>query len=168
MRRAHGVRGAWAVESLTDAPDALLASGALLFAGDRNGNPVLVNGEPQALHVEDGRPMNREWLVRVREMNDRDLANEWRGRYLLTDSSNLPPLGDDEIHIDSLIGMTVEVDGKGAVGRVSDVYEAPQGFLIEVQTPTGRPLVPWHDDIILSVDEDARVIVVVALDGLLG
>lgn len=161
------MRGAWAVESLTDAPDALLASGAQLYAGDRSGEPVLINGQPQILLVEDGRPMNREWLVRVQEITDRDVADSWRGRYLLADRANLPELDDDEIYIESLIGMTVEVDGKGPVGHVSDVYDAPQGFIVEVETATGRPLVPWHENIILSVDEEKRVMVVASLEGLL-
>ena len=75
MRRVHGVRGAWAVESLTDAPEAIFASGALLFAGDREGQLTLTDGAPTPLHIEDGRPMNRDWLVRVREITDRDVAD---------------------------------------------------------------------------------------------
>lgn len=168
MRRAHGVRGAWAVESLTDAPDALFASGAVLYAGDREGNLLPDQaGAPMALHVEDGRPMNREWLVRVREVADRDLADTWRGRYLLADAANLPEADDDEIYVADLIGMRVEVDGQGLVGHVRDVYDAPQGFILEVETTSGRPLVPWHDDLVRSVDEASRTIVLAPLDGLL-
>ena len=54
-----------------------------------------------------------------------------------------------------------------SVGHVRDVYEAPQGLLLEVETATGRPLVPWHPGIIAHVDEAARVIVVKPLEGLL-
>jgi len=160
------VRGAWAVESLSDAPDVMLASGAVLFAGDRDGNPVLVGGEPQPLHVEDGRPMNREWLVRVTEITDRDIADTWRGRTLLGDASLLPSPGEDELYIGDLIGMTVEMEGKGVIGTVRDVYEAPQGIILELETPTGRPMVPWHDDLVREVDDEARVIRLALLDGL--
>jgi 16S rRNA processing protein RimM len=167
VRRAHGVRGAWAVESVTDAPDAIFASGAVLFAGDRQGNLVREGGEPQPLHIEDGRPMNKEWLVRVREVTDRDVADLWRGRALLADAATLPDAGDDEVYIGDLIGMSVEVDGVGKVGHVRDVYDAPQGWILEVETATGRPLVPWHEEIVLSVDEESRTIVLAPLDGLL-
>ncbi|AMW06798.1 hypothetical protein GEMMAAP_11755 [Gemmatimonas phototrophica] len=165
VRRAHGVRGAWAVESLTDAPDAVFASGALLYPGDREGN-LVAGGEAQPLHVEDGRPMNKEWLVRVRELTDRDIADGWRGRYLLADPSVLPEADDDEIYIGDLIGMRVEVEGQGLVGHVRDVYDAPQGYILEVETPTGRPLVPWTDELVLSVDDTTRTIVFAPLDGL--
>lgn len=143
----------------------MLASGAVLFAGDREGN-LEAGAELQPLHVEDGRPMNKEWLVRVREVTDRDVADGWRGRYLFGDASALPEADDDEIYVGDLIGMRVEVDGRGPVGEVRDVYDAPQGYILEVETATGRPLVPYNDELVLSVDEEARVIVFAPLDGL--
>lgn len=159
------MRGAWAVESLSGAPDVMLASGALLFAGDREGN-LAPDAAAQPLHVEDGRPMNKEWLVRVTEVTDRDIADSWRGRYLLADAATLPEADDDEIYVGDLIGMRVEVEGRGLVGHVRDVYDAPQGYILEVETATGRPLVPWNDDLVLSVDESAGTIVFAPLDGL--
>ena len=165
MRRAHGVRGGWAVESLSDAPDVMLASGAVLYAGDRDGN-LAPEAEAQPLHVEDGRPMNKEWLVRVREVTDRDIADSWRGRYLLGDASTLPEPDDDEVYVGDLIGMQVEVEGRGPVGTVRDVYDAPQGYILEVETAGGRPLVPYNDELVLSVDEETRTIVFAPLDGL--
>ena len=168
VRRAHGVRGAWAVEPLTDAPDVIFASGAFVFAGDRVGElSMSPHDAPMALTIVDGRHMNKEWLVRVHEITDRDQADLWRGRYLLADASRLPEPDPDEVLISSLIGMQVDMEGQGAVGRVRDVYDAPQGLLLEVETATGRPLVPWHPDIVERVDEVARVIVLKPLEGLL-
>lgn len=168
MRRAHGVRGAWAIEPLTDAPDVIFASGVVIFAGDREGALSLDGaGAPIALTIVDGRHMNKEWLVRVREVTDRDQADVWRGRYLLADASRLPEPDPDDVFVSALIGMQVDVAGQGTVGRVRDVYEAPQGLLLEVETATGRPLVPWHPDIIERVDEVARLIVLKPLEGLL-
>ena len=168
VRRAHGVRGAWAVEVMTDAPDVIFASGAVIFAGDRNGAISRgADGSPLALTVEDGRPMNKEWLVRVREVADRDQADVWRGRYLLVDPARIPPPDEDDVYVFSLIGMQVDVLGRGAVGHVRDVYDAPQGLLLEVETATARPLVPWHPEIIDHIDEDARRIVLKPLEGLM-
>ena len=164
VRRAHGVRGAWAVETMTDAPDVIFTSGAVVVAADRDGTPA-PEGE---LHIEDGRPMNREWLVKVREMNDRDVADSWRGRYLLADSSLLPEPDEDELYVFSLIGMRVEVEGQGLVGHVRDVYDVPQGLVIEVDTGKGRPLVPWRPEIVSKVDEATRTVVLSPLEGLLG
>ena len=164
VRRAHGVRGAWAVEVMTEAPDVIFAAGAVVYAGDREGKP---GASPQLLHVEDGRPMNREWLVRVAEMTDRDVADTWRGRYLLADAASLPEPDEDEVYVFALIGMRVEVEGVGLVGHVRDVYEAPQGLLIEVETSTGRSLVPWRPELVSRVAEESRTIVLRPLEGLL-
>ncbi len=163
VRRAHGVRGALAIESLVDAPDAIFASGAVVIAGDRSGKAA-AEGE---LHIEDGRPMNREWLVKLREIANRDAADVWRGRYLLVDADNLPQPTEDQVYIFALIGMRVEVEGQGPVGHVRDVYDAPQGLLIEVETATGKPLVPWRPEIVSRVDEATRTIVLKPLEGLL-
>ncbi len=163
VRRAHGIRGAFAVEALTDEPELMLGSGSVLFAADRDGNST---GEPP-FHVVDGRPMNREWLVKVAGVDDRDSADSWRGRYLLAESSKLPAPGNDEVYIASLVGMRVAVLGEGEVGHVRDIYEAPQGFLLEVETNDGFPLVPWRPEIVDHVDESARLIVLKPLEGLL-
>jgi len=163
VRRAHGVRGAFAVEALTDSPDVIFTSGAVIYAGDRHG----ALGPEGELHIDDGRPMNRDWLVKVAEVSDRDIADTWRGRYLLVDAARLPVPDDDEVYVFALIGMRVEVDGQGLVGHVRDVYDAPQGLLLEVETATGRPLVPWRPEIVEKVDEDSRTIVLKPLEGLL-
>jgi len=163
VRRAHGVRGALAVEPMVDAPDAIFASGAVLIAGDRHGKPA----KEGVLHIEDGRPMNKDWLVKLSGISDRDAADVWRGRYFLVDASTLPPPADDEVYIQALLGMRVEVEGKGLVGHVRDVYDAPQGLLLEVETSTGKPLVPWRPEIVASVDEQSRTIVLFPLEGLL-
>ncbi len=163
MRRAHGVRGAFAVEVLTAAPDVIFASGAVVFAGDRSGTPL----HDGMLHIEDGRPMNKEWLVKVAEVSDRDVADTWRGRYLLAEAERLPKPNADEVYVFALMGMRVEVEGQGLVGHVRDVFDAPQGLLLEVETATGRPLVPWRPEIVDRVDEASRTIVLHPLDGLL-
>ncbi len=167
VRRAHGVRGAWAVEPLMNAPDAIFASGAVIYAGDRKGGVTREGGEVVALHIDDGRQMNRDWLVRVAEVTDRDVADSWRGRHLLADTADMPEPDPNETYIFALIGMRVKVDGQGVVGHIRDVYEAPQGFILEVETATGRPLVPWHPEIIARVDDAHRMVVLKPLEGLL-
>ena len=127
----------------------------------------------EVLHVAQARPVNaadpsnRDWLLRVAEISDRDVAAMWNGRHLLVENSSLPPVSDDEIDIGELPGMRVELVGGELVGHVSEVYTAPQGFLLELETANGRPLVPWHNQFVQSVDETTRTIVLVPVDGLL-
>lgn len=163
VRRAHGVRGAFAVESLIDSPDAVFASGGVIYAGDRNGAP----SDEGALHIVDGRPMNNDWLVQVAEVDDRDIANNWRGRYLLAESSLLEEDDEGVSVLLNYVGYEVEMDGRGVLGTVRDVYSAPQGPLIEVQTDNGMPLVPWRPEIVREVNDEKRLVSLFALDGLL-
>ena len=106
VRRAHGVRGALAVESLIDSPDAVFASGAVIYAGDRNGAPTAEG----ALHIVDGRPMNNDWLVQVAEIDDRDVAAYWRGRYLLADASLV--LTMERLHVRELVVLSPDLFGR--------------------------------------------------------
>ena len=163
VRRAHGVRGALAVESLIDSPDAIFASGGVIYAGDRNGAP----SNEGALHIVDGRPMNNDWLVQVAEIDDRDVASNWRGRYLLADASLLSVEDEGVTVLLAYVGYEVEMDGRGVMGTVRDVYSAPQGPLLEVQTDNGMPLVPWHPEIVRTVNDEKRLVSLFALDGLL-
>lgn len=163
VRRAHGVRGALAVESLIDSPDAIFASGGVIYAGDRNGAP----SNEGALHIVDGRPMNNDWLVQVAEIDDRDVASNWRGRYLLAAASLLSVEDEGVTVLLAYVGYEVEMDGRGVIGTVRDVYSAPQGPLLEVQTDNGMPLVPWRPEIVRTVNDEKRLVSLFALDGLL-
>ena len=163
VRRAHGVRGALAVESLIDSPDAIFVSGGVIYAGDRSGAPSAEG----ALHIVDGRPMNNDWLVQVAEIDDRDVAANWRGRYLLADATLLPEADGGVTQLLAYVGYDVEMDGQGVVGTVRDVYSAPQGALLEVQTDNGMPLVPWRPEIVRAVNDERRTVSLYALDGLL-
>ena len=163
VRRAHGVRGALAVESLIDTPDAVFAPGGVVYAADRDGQ-ASSEGE---LHIVDGRPMNNDWLVQVAEIDDRDVAALWRGRYLLADASLLGDADDSIAQLLAYVGYEVTMDGRGMLGTVRDVYSAPQGPLLEVQTDNALPLVPWRTEIVRGVDDERRVIALYALDGLL-
>jgi 16S rRNA processing protein RimM len=63
--------------------------------------------------------------------------------------------------------MQVAVEGEGLKGTVRDVYDAPQGYILEVETATGRPLVPLVPELLVQVDEDTRTLVFAPLPGLL-
>lgn len=164
VRRAHGVRGALAVESLIDTPDAVFASGGVIYAADRQGAATAEG----ALHIIDGRPMNNDWLVQVAEIDDRDVAANWRGRYLLADASLLGEADTGGVtQLLAYVGYEVSMDGRGVLGTVRDVYSAPQGALLEVQTDNGMPLVPWRPEIVREVNDQQRTVFLYALDGLL-
>jgi len=159
IRNAQGIRGEVVVEPITDAPDAVFASGRRVLLGDSTGD-IAKSGAGRALHVEDARPFKGGLIVKFEELADRNAAELLRGRYLLAPFEELEPLRDDEIYLHDLIGMTVELDNGQKVGEVTSYYELPQGLTLDVATARGSVLVPYRPEVVERANGDARVIVV--------
>ena len=168
VRKAHGIRGEVVVEPITDAPDAVFASGRRVFAGTAGGD---LSPNRAELHVASSRPFNDGFLVGFAEVPDRNVAETWRGRYLLLPADELPAPSDDEIYVHELPGMRVVLESGEAVGTVEETYELPQGLAIDVRREPPREretvLILYDERTIASVDRDARVIVVTPPEGLL-
>jgi 16S rRNA processing protein RimM len=168
VRKAHGIRGEVVVEPITDAPDAIFASGCRVFAGTATGD-LAPNGAE--LHVQSSRPFNEGLLVAFAEVPDRTVAEAWRGRYLLLPADELPPPNENEVYVHELAGMRVELESGELVGTVEETYELPQGLAIDVRRAPPRDaetaLILFDDRTIASVDREGRVIVVTPPEGLL-
>jgi 16S rRNA processing protein RimM len=170
VRKAHGIRGEVVVEVITDAPDAVFASGRRVFAGTAAGD---IAPNRLELHVDTSRPFNEGLLVGFAEVPDRNAAETWRGRYLLVPADELPAPDDDEVYVHDLVGMRVELVGGQPVGTVEEVYELPQGLAIDVRRAEPREkgrdtvMLPYDDRTVASVDKARRLIVVTPPDGLL-
>jgi len=165
IRKAQGIRGEVIVEPLTDKPDVVFASGSRVFAGTHDGDPAVshdVKGEEEipTLTVTSSRPYKQGLMVQFEELQDRDSAELWRGRYLLARFSELPPPGEDEVYLHDLIGMKAESSTGEPIGTVKDFYELPQGIVLDLTTPKGSVLVPYRPEAIVRTDVAARTIVV--------
>src|SRR5258708_12288254 len=88
VRKAHGIRGELVVESITDAPDVVFASGRRVFAGTVTGDPLPSRLE---LRVQSSRPFNEGLLIRFDGIADRTAADTWRGRDLPPPPPYPPP-----------------------------------------------------------------------------
>ena len=164
VRRAHGIRGELVVELLTDEPDAIFASGRRVFAGDRAGD---VARDRQELRVLRATPFKGGLIVAFEGIPDKTAADLWRDRYLLVPESEVTPPGDDELFIHDLVGMRVSKGGE-TIGEVIEVFELPQGIVMDVRRPDGKTvMLPFDDNTVTEVDSAARIIQVDPVDGLL-
>jgi 16S rRNA processing protein RimM len=168
VRKAHGIRGEVVVETITDEPDAVFASGRRVFAGTAAGDLAPNRAE---LHITTTRPFNDGLLVGFTEIADRTAAEPWRGRYLLLPAEELPAPADDEIYQHELVGMRV-VDSDGQpLGTVEELYELPQGLALDVRRDPPREretvMLNYDERTVASVDKEARLIVVTPPEGLL-
>jgi 16S rRNA processing protein RimM len=172
IRKAQGIRGEVVIEPLTDKPDVVFASGSRVFAGTADGDLAIirdVKGEEETptLTVAGSKPFKKGLIVQFEELQDRDSAELWRGRYLLAPFSELPALQEDQVYLHDLMGMSV-VSGTGEqLGVVTTFYELPQGIMLDVQTARGSVMIPYRPEIIVRTDIEARTIVVNDTLGLL-
>ncbi|MEP6509784.1 MAG: ribosome maturation factor RimM [Gemmatimonadales bacterium] len=157
IRNAQGIRGEVVVESLTDAPDAVFASGRRVFVGDASGN---LNDRSKTLVVGGVRPFKGGFMIKFDTVADRNEAEVLRGRYLLAPVEELEPLGNDEVYLHDLIGMKVELTSGQSIGEVTAYYELPQGLTLDVKTSKGSVLVPYRPEVIERTDTEARTVVV--------
>ncbi len=163
VRRPHGVRGEVLIEPLTDEPDAVYAPGRRVFGGTVEG-PM---DDPPTLTVIETRPFKDGLLVRFEEIGDRTAAELWNGRLLLVPENELTPLEEGEVYQHELKGMAVELSSGEIVGTVTDVFEVPQGLLLDVARERGTVLVPFSGEVIVEVDRARRVVRIDPPEGLL-
>ena len=164
VRKAHGIHGELVVEPITDGPDAIFAPGRRVLAGTAAGDRA---PDGRELHVAAVRPLGDGLLVRFEEIPDRNAAETWRGRYFLVPAREVPPPDQDEVYIHALLGMRVALVSGEVVGQVKDVYELPQGLAIDVQRASGTVMVPFDERVVVSVDQESRVITINPPAGLL-
>jgi 16S rRNA processing protein RimM len=164
VRRAHGIRGELVIETLTDAPDAIFAPGRRVFAGTSTGD---VSRDGMQLHVVRSQPFKGGLIVAFEGINDRSTAETWRERTLLVPATEVEPPSEDEVFIHDLVGMRVVMASGRAIGEVSEVFELPQGLVIEVHREDAKPvLLPFDEHTVTDVDSVERVIHVDPVEGL--
>jgi len=157
IRNAQGIRGEVVVEPLTDAPDAVFASGRRVFVGDASAG---LKNQNETLTVDGVRPFKGGLMIKFDSIADRNAAELLRGRYLFAPFEELDPLDEDEVYLHDLIGMKVELTSGQSIGEVTAYYELPQGLTLDVKTSKGSVLVPYRPEVIDRTDTDARTVVV--------
>ena len=165
IRKAQGIRGEVVVEPLTDKPDVVFATGSRVFAGTSDGDLAVVRrvkGEQETptLTIAGSKPFKKGLIVQFEELQDRDSADLWRGRYLLAPFSELPALEADQVYLHDLIGMAVVGMNGERLGAVTTFYELPQGIMLDVNTPRGSVMIPYRPEIIVRTDIQSRSIVI--------
>jgi 16S rRNA processing protein RimM len=165
IRKAQGIRGEVVVEPLTDKPDVVFAAGSRVFAGTSDGDLAVVRDargqeETPTLTISGSKPFKKGLIVQFQELQDRDSADLWRGRYLLAPFRELPALEEDQVYLHDLIGMAVVGMNGERLGAVTTFYELPQGIMLDINTPRGSVMIPYRPEIIVRTDIQARSIVI--------
>ncbi|WP_151525201.1 ribosome maturation factor RimM [Serinicoccus kebangsaanensis] len=155
--KPHGLRGEVTVQVHTDDPAARFVPGASFATDPAPRGPLLLTGVRRHQGV---------YLLSFEGHTDRDAAEELRGTRLLVDDEGESEPGDDWREED-LVGFAVSLPDGSHLGEVSALHVRPAQDLLEVRTTRGQVLVPFVEELVPEVDEDARRVVVDPPPGLL-
>ena len=162
VRNVHGLKGELVVEPHTDDPDEVFSVGRSLTFGT-----VRSAGNQPPIQITGVRPFKGGYLVKFAGIDDRTEAERWRDRYLYAGADELTPLDEGEVYLHELKGMRVELENGEEIGSVIEVYELPQGLVLDVGKAGAKSIMIPYDRVVTEVDRAARVIRIDPPEGLI-
>ena len=150
LRKAHGLDGEILANIDTGDPDSIFVPGREFgIAGSPAGSGIPI------LTLETARPHKGGYLLRFREIGDRETVNELRGREITVPADALRPLEENEFFLHDLVGLEAWREGGGRIGAVSEVYELGGRILLGVEVQGHERLVPFRPELVRSVDRES-------------
>jgi 16S rRNA processing protein RimM len=156
--KPHALKGEVSVISAVDLPLSFLEGLDVWFV------PPPAAG-PRVARVSTVRQGPKGPLVGFEGVEDIGAADALRGAEILIKEEDVPSsLDTDEF---DAVGLRVSDVDRGDLGEVVDVIVTGANDVWVVDGPFGQVLLPVIDDVVLAIDEDARVASVRLLPGLL-
>jgi 16S rRNA processing protein RimM len=159
--KAHGLKGAALVESLTDDPEGVFAAGRRL-AEVNEGGEVVGGG----LTVSRGRHVGGGWLLQFREIESRTALEARRLRYLGAPREELRALGPNAMYRHEIPGAEV-VAGGVVIGIARELVGDVGAELLVLEAQGREHLIPFRAPILKRLDRVARRIELELPPGLL-
>jgi 16S rRNA processing protein RimM len=120
----------------------------------------------RALTVEETRPDRRWLLVRFREVADRIAAERLQGAYLFVDAADVADVPEGSYWPHQLEGCEVLTEDGRSLGVIIEVVLGVANDIWVARSGEEEILIPALKDVIVSVDLDARRVVVREIPGL--
>lgn len=153
--KPHGIKGEVFIRLLTDCPETI-SKGSRLYLNEECSNPVKVES------LKSKKTKKSEFsLIKFKNVDDRNAAENLRGKNIYRKEEDTPELGVDHYWQDDLIGCLVYTNGGQHIGRVIDVLENLANNVIVVKVEGKKAeeiirqeqiLVPFVRDYIDKVD----------------
>ena len=127
-------------------------------------DPVFIyfDGLPVPFFISSATHRNgNAWVVTFSTIRDNDHAEEVVGRDLFLEAKDEDRFSD----LDILVGYTVISEEGVKAGTISRVIEYPNNICLELEE--SETLLPFHEDLVLSFDQENRTIVMTIPQGLL-
>lgn len=144
---AYGLGGAVKVLSLTDFDDRFQAGARLVLNGDEH-------------VVEWSRSAGGGLVVKLKGIDNRTMAELFRGRYLEVGDGAARPAGEGRFYHHQLIGLAVATESGQGLGTIAEVLERPANDVWVSREGSLEHLIPATRDAVKRVDLDSGRVVV--------
>jgi 16S rRNA processing protein RimM len=124
--------------------------------------------DPGALLVLDGSPHAVEWsreghpglVVKLNGIENRTVADLFRGRYLEVPDEEMRSLEEGRFYHRQVVGLEVLTESGDRIGVVEEILERPANDVWVSRNGQVEHLIPATKDAIVAVDLEARRVVV--------
>ena len=106
-------------------------------------------------------------IVKFREVDSIDDAEQLRGKEVFIDKAVLPSTADDEYYWFELIGLDVYSQDNGLLGKVDSIIDNTAQPILVIKNNSDEYMVPLIDNFVKKIDLDNSKIVIEPIEGLI-
>lgn len=162
VAKPHGVRGEVKVIPELDDPESLEEVDVLFVGTSQESARPLTVERVRYQHSSKGLTL----LVKFGGYDSPEEVSALRRNAVFVTEQELP-IADDEVLAEDLVGFAVVTPEGADLGTVTDVLDMPAHLVYEVTAKDGRvTLVPSVAEFVKKIDEEARRITIVPIEGL--
>lgn len=158
----HGVRGELKILSVTDFPEERYKKGITLYVG----HPSIK--DPIPVTVESARLQKNTYIVKLKEFNNINEVEKFKGGSLRVPEDERIELEEDEFYYDEIMGCEAWSDQGEKLGIISEILTTGANDVWVVKRDKGKDiLLPYIEDCILEVKIDEKKVIVHLMEGLM-
>jgi len=124
-------------------------------------------GRQASFAIEGSKRHKRQFLVKLRDVNDIDEAKRWVGSTLFVGEETLDALEPGQYYHYQVVGFEVVQTNGESVGKITAIMSTPSGEIYVVQGAAKEHLIPAVKEIVEEVDFTAGKMVINPPPGLL-
>lgn len=161
--KPFGIRGELKFHPSDDFWEEVLGSRHLKVHWHTNGKQ-----EESPLVIDRSRPHGRNYVMKVKGVEDRNAAEDMVGGRVFIAEDSLDVAPPNRLLPYQVVGMTVKNEDDEVLGEVASVIYSSAHDVYEVKGKQAVFMVPAVSEFVVSVDRDRREIVIRPIPGLCG
>jgi 16S rRNA processing protein RimM len=155
----HGVRGQLRIVTYSGNYESISKQRTVILCGP--------NGETEKFAIASSSLHGKKVLVVLEGFDDINKVQHLVGREIYAERDKLPKLADGEYYWCDLIGLKVVTTGGEHLGELFDIMATGGNDVYLVRSGKKEYLIPAIEDVVVSIDLEAGVMMVSPLEGLL-